>query len=329
MKRLLLIACLTSSFVAVAVSQGTWAEAAEPYPVKPITMIIPMEAGASGDVIFRPLMEKASALLGKPIVVVNKPGAGHTIGYREVYRAKPDGYTIGMASGSIITAKLQGLFPYDYRDFTHLGSVTYVYPMIVASTKTSRPFKTVEEAFSFAKSHPGDVSMSTSQLGGPLWNAAMVVQEGTGLQFNIVPQEGSAGLIVIQVAGGHTDLGMVFPAAAKAQIEAGNMRFLATVGPERYPGKYQAIPTLKEIGYDVTYYSFSSIMGPPKMPKEIRDKLIKTFETAKRDPEFVRHVLAQNSLPWHLPPDQFINSCDKERETFRKVLAKAGLLKEK
>ena len=56
---------------------------------------------------------------------------------------------------------------------------------------------------------------------------------------------------------------------------------------------------------------------------------MKAFETAKRDPEFEKHVLAQNSLPWHLPPDLFINSCDKERETFRRVLAKAGLLKEK
>ena len=329
MKRLFLIVCLSSSFLVSVVNQGTWVEAADPFPVKPISIIIPMEAGASADIIFRPLMEKASALLGKPILVVNKPGAGHTIGYREVYRAKPDGYTIGMASGSIITAKLQGLLPYDHRDFTHLCTVTYVYPMIVASMKTQRPFKTIEEAFSFAKSHPGEVSMATSQLGGPLWNAAMVIQEGTGLQFNIVPQEGSAGLIVIQAAGGHTDLGIVFPAAAKGQIEAGNIRFLAAAGPERYPGRYNTIPTIKEIGYDVSYYSFSSIIGPPKMPKEIKDKLIKAFETAKRDPEFEKHVLAQNSLPWHLPPDLFINSCDKERETFRRVLAKAGLLKEK
>jgi len=88
-------------------------EAAEQYPVKHITFIVPLEAGSDGDIVSRKLAEKGSAILGKPFVIVNKPGAGSTIGYRELLNAKPDGYTIGLTTATIITNKLQGLMPYE------------------------------------------------------------------------------------------------------------------------------------------------------------------------------------------------------------------------
>jgi len=81
-------------------------EAAE-YPSKPINFIAPLEAGSSGEILARLLVQKASAFLGNPIIVLNKPGAGSSIGYREIYAAKPDGYTIGMSTVTIVTNKLQ------------------------------------------------------------------------------------------------------------------------------------------------------------------------------------------------------------------------------
>jgi tripartite-type tricarboxylate transporter receptor subunit TctC len=85
--------------------------AGEKYPNKPITLIMPLEAGSDGDINLRPLMEKASELMGKPIIVVNKPGAAQTIGYREINKAKPDGYTLGIGLLTLVTTKLQGLAP--------------------------------------------------------------------------------------------------------------------------------------------------------------------------------------------------------------------------
>ncbi len=87
-------------------------QAAEKYPVKPIECIVAIEAGGDGDVITRPVMQKVSQMLGQPVMIVNKPGAGSSIGYRELYRAKPDGYTIGWGSATIITNKLQGRIPH-------------------------------------------------------------------------------------------------------------------------------------------------------------------------------------------------------------------------
>jgi tripartite-type tricarboxylate transporter receptor subunit TctC len=157
--------------------------AVETYPVKPITVIVPFEPGAGGDIKARPLIEKASAILGKPLVIVNKPGAGQVIGYREIYKAKPDGYTIGMCSMSLITAKLLGFSPYDYRDFALIGRPYHSNPIVIAATKTERPFKTIEEVFSFAKSSPGELSVATTAFGGPYWTATMLIQEKTGLKI--------------------------------------------------------------------------------------------------------------------------------------------------
>jgi tripartite-type tricarboxylate transporter receptor subunit TctC len=307
---------------------GNQINAAEKYPAKPITIILPYEVGADADVLARPKMQKASAILGKPVVIVNKPGGGQTIGMREIYNAKPDGYTIGLANISVVLAKMQGLLPYDYRDFTCICLCNTSSAVILASAKTKRPFKSVEEVVPFAKANPGEVSLLTSATGGPLWLTGVLLEENTNLKFNMIPQEGSAGFIVSQLAGGHGDLGVTFFPSAKAQVEAGTIRCIAIAGNERYPGKYNHIPLLKEIGYNIAVYSFSSIIGPPKMPKDVVDKLVKTFETVMKDPEVQDHIIARNSFVRFLPPEQFIDFLNKERTIYRPVLERAGILKE-
>ncbi len=112
------------------------AHAAEGYPVKPITFIVGVGAGADGDVLVRPLMQRVSQMLGQPIVIVNKPGGGSSIAYREIYAAKPDGYTLGWGSATIITNKLQGVSPLDYHDFTQLGGYAVFFPILIAATKS-------------------------------------------------------------------------------------------------------------------------------------------------------------------------------------------------
>jgi tripartite-type tricarboxylate transporter receptor subunit TctC len=298
---------------------GDKIQAAEQYPVKPIIAIVGIEAGGGGDVKTRPLFEKASKMLGKPIVVVNKPGAGQTISFREIYQSQPDGYTIGTAHLPLITAKLQGLFDRDYRDFTLICRTSYSNPILIASTKTKTPFKTIGEVLSFAKSHPGEITVATTAVGGAYWIAAQLFQEKTGFKYNLVPQEGSGGFVVLQVAGGHTDLGIMGVAESRAQIEAGNVRPLAVIGPQRLSGKFGQIPTMGEAGYDFSLLSFTGVIGPPKMPKDVVDKLVKTFEIAAKDPEYLKFLVTTYDFPGYLGQDQFLKFCDEERQMYRKV----------
>jgi tripartite-type tricarboxylate transporter receptor subunit TctC len=321
---ILLSILFVSSLVTI---KGT--EAAEQYPVKPIMSMIPLEAGSGLDILARPLLQKASDILGQPVVVVNKPGGGSSIGQRELHGAKPDGYTIGNTGGVIITNKLQGLLPYDYRDYTILGVYLNWVPVLIASTRTSRPFSTVEDVIAFAKSKPGELSIATGSVGQIWWIATMAFAKATGLGFNIIPQAASSGVTAVQVAGGHTDLGITDLAASKSQIEAGNVRVLAILGSQRIPGDYGNVRTLKEVGYEVNITSTHLVFGPPNIPKDITQKLVKTFELAANDPGYRKYIAGQYAAPLYLPPDQAIRLFDDQRKTMRDIMEKAGILKEK
>src|SRR5574340_83945 len=118
-------------FVFAASGLGVGAAPAAEYPTKPINCIIPMEHGADGDINMRIIMKKTSEILGQPIVMINKPGAGQTMGYREIYKAKPDGYTVGACAGSIIMAKMQGIYQYNHKDFTPIALGVHSLPILL------------------------------------------------------------------------------------------------------------------------------------------------------------------------------------------------------
>jgi tripartite-type tricarboxylate transporter receptor subunit TctC len=301
--------------------------AAEQYPVKPITFIVPVEAGGAGDLLARPLCQIVSEVLGKSIIIVNKPGGGTTLGGLEVLNAKPDGYVIGLGLTSMITSHLGGLSRLHFKDFTHLGTFYIQYLNVFGSTKTKRPFNTIQEVISFAKSHPGEVSLASSAKGQADWVGAIAFLSSTGIDVNVIPQAGSGGLAITQIAGGHADLAAVNLVAAKSQMDAGNVRFLAVIGNQRAPG-YENVPTLKEIGYDVVWASTGFVIGPPKMPKEITDKLTKVFEMAANHSNFHKFLLGRFATPLYLSPAQTIEQLDGQSKTVRDIMNKAGILKQ-
>ena len=299
------------------------------YPNKPINCIIPMEPGADGDINMRTIMKKASEFLGQPIVVINKPGAGQTMGYRELYKAKPDGYTIGTCAASLIMAKMQGMYPYNHRDFSLIAFGYHALPIVLASTASKHTFQSIEEVVAFAKANPNAVSMATTAVGGAYWIAAQMVEMALKVDLNLIPQEGSAGFVVTAVAGGHADLGVTSFSAAKGQIEAGKIRFLGVAGPQRYPGKYNNVKTLKEMGYDASMSSFAAVMGPPKMPKEIVNRLTAAIEKAVKDPEVEKTIVSRNMIPEYMPPEAFLKFCNEQEGGYRVVLERLNMLKSK
>jgi tripartite-type tricarboxylate transporter receptor subunit TctC len=303
-------------------------QAAEKYPVKPITCIVAVEAGADGDVLARPALLRASQMLGQPIMVVNKPGAGSSLGYRELHAGKPDGYTIGWGSGTIITNKLQGVSPLDYHDFTMIGTLATYFPIVISSTKSQIQFKTIQEVIAYAKANPGKLNMATAGVGQSWWVAAMSFLGGTGLDINTIPQAGTGAMTTAAVAGAHAELGVVALGSAKAMIEGGQVRFLATLGEARAPAPYDKIPTMKELGYDVSWESTNFLMGPPKMPKDIVATLVSTFEKAVNEPAFIKHANSLNARWEWIPPDKMVPAFDKRRDTVRVIMQKAGILKE-
>jgi putative tricarboxylic transport membrane protein len=302
--------------------------AADKYPVKPITCIVSVEAGADGDVLVRPVLQRMSKILGQPIVVVNKPGGGSSIGTREVHAAKPDGYTIGWGSATIITNKLQGVSPLDYHDFTQIGAYATFFPIVIASTKSKVTFNTIQDLITYAKAHPGQVNMSTAGVGQSWWVAAMSFLGGTGLNINSIPQPGAGAMTVAQVAGGHAEVGVAAMGSAKSMIDSGQVKFLATLGDGRAPAPYDKYPTVKELGYDVSWESTNFLMGPQNMPKEVVATLVSAMEKAAKDPEFVKFAVERNTRWEYIPPEKVVATFDKRRDAVREIMRKAGILKE-
>jgi tripartite-type tricarboxylate transporter receptor subunit TctC len=302
------------------------AAAADRYPAKPIIFLIPLEAGSSADMAARLLAQKLQAQLGQPVVVTNKPGAGSSTGNRELYNAKPDGYTIGMSTAAIFMNKLQGLLPFDHNDMTVLGSYLSWSPSVMASTKTKRPFNTMQEVIAAAKSIPGEIILSTGSVGQVWWVAAMDFLKKSGLQFNVVPQTASSAAVVLQLAGGHADVGVTDVTASKSQIDAGNVKVLAQLSEKRLPN-YPNIPTMKELGYDSAVLSTHLALAPPKLPKEVRDVLQKAFDTAANDPEFKDWIGKNNGIPNYMPPEQTVKWMNGQIGIYREIMDKAGILK--
>jgi tripartite-type tricarboxylate transporter receptor subunit TctC len=303
-------------------------EAAAQYPVKPIEFIVSVEAGADGDQINRPVVKSLSEILGQQVIIVNKPGGGSTYGYRELLNAKPDGYTIGWGSAVAVGIKLAGLAPFDDRNFTLLGNYGAYIPVIVASTATKRPFKTIQELIAAAKANPGEVTMATAWTGGGWWIAAHAFLGKTGLKFNAIPLQGSGAMGIAQTAGGHMDVCVVALGAAKAMIESGQLRLLATMGEERLWAPYDKVPTIKELGYDMSYESPNFAMGPPNLPPAIVDRLVPAIKKAVDTPEYKKYCV-ERAFRWnYLPPDKMVGMLDRQREIVRDIFAKAGVLKE-
>ena len=224
---------------------------------------------------------------------------------------------------------MQGLWNIDHHDFTYLYTHMSWYAVLVASNKTKRPFKTFQDFYSYAKDHPGEVSIATSGVGQSWWIFTMAFLDATGLKCNVIPQPGTGAYAIAQAAGGHTDLAILGFAAAAPQLDAGNVNFLTVLGPKRAPGKYAETPTIRELGYDMSIASLNSIIAPPKLPKDITDRLVKAIDTAVREPEYQKFLAEKNATPLFLPGEHTIKFYDEQYIIYRSIMEKFGLLKGK
>jgi tripartite-type tricarboxylate transporter receptor subunit TctC len=326
MKRILILAMAGLFVIALTSYDGlrTRVEGAEQYPSKPITFIIPYEAGSGADVLTRPLVEGAAKKLGVPMMIVNKPGASGTLGLKQVLDSKPDGYTLGQHS-ALATNKLQGLFPKNQKDVDMVGCFQYDPATIVSNAK--KPWNTIKDVIEYAKVHPEDVKVATSSKGAIWWLATVAFADVSGIKLNIMPQPGAGGMAATQAAGGHTDLAIAGLPEFKTLIDTGNLKLLAVVGPKRVVGKYDYAPTLKELGLNADVAAMRCVVGPKGMPKPILEKLQQVFGEVAQSKEYVDFLLSQNSVPLWLPGERGVKAWDEQETMFRPLLERAGLLK--
>ncbi len=261
---------------------------AEEYPSRPISLIVQFTAGTSTDIIARKLSDEVSRKLGQPVVCVNKPGGGGTIGVAEVLRSKPDGYTIGCANMPAL-AIIPQMQPVSYdplKDAAHICAIgPYEYAFYV---KADSPWNSLKDFVEFAKAHPGEVIYGSLGAGSTNHLIFARLAQEHGLKMKHVVFKGD-GELIPAVLGGHVAIVSGSPAAVVPQVKAGQLKLLAITNKDRWP-YLPEVPTLLELGYSFYQSSYLSLVAPAGTPEPIMKKLEDAFRQVLENPDLKKEM---------------------------------------
>lgn len=271
-------------------------QAADPAFTHPITIVVPFAAGGATDITSRLVAEELGPMLKTSVVVTNAPGANSQIGTAKVVRSPADGYTLLMATSSIINnVHFYPSMPYDAsRELTPIVGVVDVpaFLMVGPSVKA----KNIREFIAMAKTSHGKLNYASAGAGSTLHLAAEWFKSKVGFEAVHVPQRGS-GVAVVSVSSGETDFSFENYGPAKALISAGRLRVLAVASPARYP-ELPDVPTLQEAGIPgADLSSWFVLMAPTGTPKPVIDVLNRSVNEILRRPEVRERFLKLGLVP--------------------------------
>ena len=304
--------------------------AQEPFPSKPITMIVPFPPGGVADLTGRPTAVAMEKSLGQKIVVENKAGAGGGIGMAQVAKSKPDGYTIMMALSSISVIpeadKLLGRAPMYTLDQLAPIALISADPTILV-VRAESPWKSVKELVDDAKKRPGAISYSSSGIYGTLHVAMAMFADAAGITLHHVPYTG-AGPAITALLGGHVDALATGPGTVIQHIKAGKLRALASWGDKRLEA-LPDLPTLKELGYNAEFMIWSGLFAPAGTPQPVMTALRDAARGAVNDPQFKSAMIAIETPVYYLDAPEFQKFWDADARRLAKVVQKIGKVEEK
>jgi tripartite-type tricarboxylate transporter receptor subunit TctC len=247
------------------------------YPSRPISLIIAASPGGATDLMARTFAEFCSKLLGQPIVPINKPGGGFLIGTNVVVTSKPDGYTIGMQVLPSVIPEIYRYFqepPYSSADLKPICRVADFVGVLVV--KSDAPWNGFKEVVEYVRKNPR-MKFGITARGGSPHLVMLTIEKVENIKFVELPNSGDAD-VVMQILGGHIPIGMVAYPSGKAQIEAGNLKVLATYARKRFE-LLPEVPTIVELGYVPGHYPCFGLFGPKDTPDSVVQKIC---EGAKR-----------------------------------------------
>ena len=302
--------------------------AAQDYPTKPVTLVVPFPPGGTTDLVARALGESLAKGLGQPVLVESKPGGGTTIGADYVAKAKNDGYTllVGAVHHTIAPSVYKKL-PYDFqKDLTPITTVAMV-PNVLAVNAAATPARTVAELVALAKASPGRLSYGSNGNGTAQHLIGTLFQLETGTELLHVPYKGSAPLTTDLLAGQVTMSFDSIPPQIQ-HIRAGKLRALAVATPTR-SSLLPDVPTLQEAGlkgFDIeTWYGILAPAGtPPAIVARLNAEMLKVI----RSPEFVQRMKEAGCEPLGSTPAEMAVRISSETAKFAKIVRDGKLVVE-
>jgi tripartite-type tricarboxylate transporter receptor subunit TctC len=267
-------------WLVVATSLFGAAVFAQDFPSRPVTLIVPWPAGGSTDLAMRALAASTEKYLGQPIVIENKPGAAGTLGASAMITAKPDGYTVTQIPITVFRYPHMAQVGYDpLTDLTYLIGISgYTFGVVV---RADAPWKTWQDLIAYAKANPGKLSYGSPGANTSLHVTMEDIAQRDGIKWVHVPFKGNADNMTA-LLGGHIQVS-ADATGWGPHVDAGKMRLLVTWGSQRTK-RWNDVPTLKELGYDIVSTSPYGIAGPKGMDPKVARVLHDAFKKGMEDP---------------------------------------------
>jgi len=299
------------------------AAAAQPYPAKPLRLVVGFTPGGGVDINARLLAPKLSEYLGQQVVVDNRPGAGTNIANEHVAKSPPDGYTLLINTAAVaINMALYRKTGFDtLRDFATI-SVFSQSPNILV-VHASVPAKSIKELVALARTQPGRMNFSSAGSGTTQHLSGELFKLRTRTTIVHVPYRGSAPSLTALI-GGEVDLSFANIPAIHAHVKSGRLRPLANLGPQR-AAQLPDVPTMKEAGVDgVEVVVWYGVLAPAATPREIVATLSGAIVKATRAPDIRQRLLDQGAEPVGNTPEEFAKLLREEVAKWADVVRVSG-----
>ncbi|XRC94235.1 tripartite tricarboxylate transporter substrate binding protein [Ottowia sp. VDI28] len=315
---------LVTAAVLATVSLASPAQEAAPYPLAPVRIIVPFQAGGLTDILARSIAQHASQRLGQQFIVENKPGASGNIGADFVAKSKPDGYTLLMGSigTNAVNVHLFSRMPYDtLKDFAPIGLVASGTLMLVANPAV--PVTDMKSLLAYARAHPGKLTYASGGAGASQHLAGELLKTMAKVDIRHIPYKGVAQGVTDVVAG---QVDMTFDLATVApHIRAGKLRPIAVANGKR-SAAFPGVPTIAEAG--VPGYEASAWYGlfaPAGTPPAVISKLNAEMVSALADPALRQRLDALGAEPSGSSPEELARFVRSEYDKWGRVVQEAGI----
>ncbi len=300
------------------------AATAQPYPAKPVRMILPFPPGGPTDITGRLIAQKLSEQLGQQVVPENRPGAGGNLGLELGAKAPPDGYTLTLTAPPIaVSPSLYAKLNYDaVKDFAPISLVAAIENIMVVHN--SVPAKNVKEFIALARRNPGKLNFSSSGAGSTNHLASELLKGRFKLDMVHVPFKGSSPALVALMSG-EVDFGTMAVPGAIPIVRANKVRPLAVLSERREPALPE-VPTMKESGVDDFVVSiWYGMLAPAGTPRAIVNRLNSEIHKALASADLKQRLAASGVEPLVNTPEQFAEFIKSEIVRYAKIIKDAGI----
>lgn len=297
--------------------------AADPWPARPVRVVIPFSPGGSTDVIGRAVAQRMGGALGRPFVVENVPGASTMVGAERVARSAPDGYTlfVGTSTTFSINPHLYRKLPYAIEDFAPVSLIAKA-PLVLA-IGPALPVKNLHEFAAYARSRPGELSYGTTGRGSNAHLTGAMIAAALGIRMVDVPYKGTAPALA-DLMGGSLPVHMSSTDSALPLYKSGKIRVLAITSEQRAETAPE-VPTFVELGYPVVSNTLMGLFAPRGTPRSAIDTLNAAVKRALQAEELLARLRPDATVAEWTTPERALEAFRADREQAGRIIKSTGI----